>query len=106
MAVRSDGRPSLTKLKVLEHFGSEATYVELELVTGRTHQIRVHMSHHGHPVVGDKTYGVRKEEFKLDGQLLHAYKIGFVHPVSGEYMEFEAEIPDYYKNVLYILRNK
>lgn len=100
-----NSREAVTHYNVLERFG-KYTYVECILETGRTHQIRVHMSHHGHPVVGDKTYGVRKEEFKLDGQLLHAYKIGFIHPVSGEYMEFEAEIPDYYKNVLYILGNK
>ena len=100
-----NSREAVTHYNVLERFG-KYTYVECILETGRTHQIRVHMSHHGHPVVGDKTYGVRKEEFKLDGQLLHAYKIGFVHPVSGEYMEFEAEIPEYYKNALYILRNK
>ncbi len=63
------------------------------------------MSKNGHPIVGDKTYGVKKEEFNLAGQLLHAYKVGFIHPVSGEYMEFVSELPDYYMNVLDRLRN-
>ena len=62
------------------------------------------MSKHGHPIVGDKTYGVKKEEFNLKGQLLHAYKVGFVHPITGEYMEFTSELPDYFKKVLYKLR--
>ena len=106
MAVNyKNSREAVTHYNVLERLG-KYTFVECILETGRTHQIRVHMSYHGHPVVGDKTYGVRKEEFKLEGQLLHAYKIGFIHPITGRYMEFETEIPDYYKNVLYILRNR
>ena len=64
------------------------------------------MSKNGHPIVGDKTYGVKKEEFALNGQLLHAYKVGFIHPETGEYMEFTSELPDYYQKVLSILRNR
>lgn len=100
-----NSREAVTHFNVIERLG-KYTFVECVLETGRTHQIRVHMSHHGHPVVGDKTYGVQKEPFKLDGQLLHAYKIGFIHPVSGEYMEFTADLPEYYKKVLYNLENK
>ena len=76
------------------------SYVECILETGRTHQIRVHMAHIGHPVVGDDVYGVKKEKFRLDGQLLHAYLLGFKHPKSGEYMEFTAPLPAYFEKVL------
>ena len=100
-----NSREAVTHYNVLERFG-KYTFVECILETGRTHQIRVHMSHHKHPVVGDKTYGVQKEPFNLDGQLLHAYKIGFIHPVTSEYMEFTADLPDYFEKVLYNLKNK
>lgn len=99
-----NSREAVTNFRVLERYG-RYTFVECILETGRTHQIRVHMSKNGHPIVGDKTYGVKKEEFNLAGQLLHAYKVGFIHPVSGEYMEFVSELPDYYMNVLDRLRN-
>ena len=99
-----NSREAVTNFRVLERYG-RYTFVECILETGRTHQIRVHMSKNGHPIVGDKTYGVKKEEFNLAGQLLHAYKVGFIHPVSGEYMEFVSELPDYYINVLDRLRN-
>ena len=99
-----NSREAVTNFRVLERYG-RYTFVVCILETGRTHQIRVHMSKNGHPIVGDKTYGVKKEEFNLAGQLLHAYKVGFIHPVSGEYMEFVSELPDYYMNVLDRLRN-
>lgn len=99
-----NSRKAVTDFRVIERYG-RYTFVECILETGRTHQIRVHMSKNGHPIVGDKTYGVKKEEFNLAGQLLHAYKVGFIHPVSGEYMEFVSELPDYYMNVLDRLRN-
>ena len=99
-----NSREAVTNFRVLERYG-RYTFVECILETGRTHQIRVHMSKNGHPIVGDKTYGLKKEEFNLTGQLLHAYKVGFIHPVSGEYMEFVSELPDYYMNVLDRLRN-
>lgn len=99
-----NSREAVTNFRVIERYG-RYTFVECILETGRTHQIRVHMSKNGHPIVGDKTYGVKKEEFNLAGQLLHAYKVGFIHPASGEYMEFVSELPDYYMNVLDRLRN-
>ena len=68
--------------------------------TGRTHQIRVHAKHLGHPVVGDPVYGVKKQKFKLNGQLLHAYRLSLKHPATGEEMTFEAPLPDYFKQVL------
>ncbi|MCI5893131.1 MAG: RluA family pseudouridine synthase [Clostridiales bacterium] len=100
-----NSREAVTNYNVLERFG-KYTFVECILETGRTHQIRVHMSKNGHPIVGDKTYGVKKEEFNLKGQLLHAYKVGFIHPTSHEYMEFTSDLPEYYANVLEVLRNK
>lgn len=99
-----NSRHAVTHYRVLERFG-RYTFVECRLETGRTHQIRVHMSQNRHPIVGDKTYGVKKEEFSLNGQLLHAYKVGFIHPLSGEYMEFVSELPPYFEKVLKILRN-
>lgn len=100
-----NSREAVTHYSVIERLG-KYSFVECVLETGRTHQIRVHMSHNGHPIVGDRKYGVKKEEFSLDGQLLHAYKIGFVHPILKKYMEFSAPLPDYFQKVLYILKNK
>ena len=98
-----NSREAVTDYRVLDRF-LKYTLVECVLKTGRTHQIRVHMSKNGHPIVGDKTYGVKKEEFSLKGQLLHAYKIGFIHPETKKYMEFLSESPEYFKNVLKSLR--
>lgn len=100
-----NSREAVTHYRVLERF-KRYTFIECVLETGRTHQIRVHMSHNGHPIVGDKTYGVKKDEFKLEGQLLHACKIGFIHPVAREYMEFESPLPDYFERVLECLRKR
>ncbi len=100
-----NSRDAVTHYNVIERF-SGYTFIECILETGRTHQIRVHMSNGGHQIVGDKTYGVKKDEFKLAGQLLHAYKLGFIHPTTKEYMEFTSEIPDYFEKVLYILRQR
>ncbi len=99
MAVVQGGRDAVTHYKVLEIY-DRYTLLECILETGRTHQIRVHMSYIGHSIVGDKTYGRQKEEFKLSGQLLHAKTIGFVHPVTDEYMEFSSDIPEYFSQVL------
>ena len=104
MAVCAGGREAVTHYHVMEHFGNEYTLAECVLETGRTHQIRVHMASIGHSVVGDKTYGIKKERFNLAGQLLHAATLGFVHPKSGEYMEFSAPIPDHFENILEKLR--
>ena len=98
-----NSRNAITHYFVLERFG-KYTYIKCRLETGRTHQIRVHMSKNGHPIVGDDVYGRKKEEFRLNGQLLHAYKVGFIHPVTGEYMEFERAVPKYFEDVLNRLR--
>lgn len=100
-----NSREAITHYRILESLGTYS-FIECVLETGRTHQIRVHMSHNGHPIVGDRTYGVRREEFNTEGQLLHAYKLGFIHPVSGEYMEFTSELPDYFERILKILRDR
>ncbi len=99
------GRTAVTHYRVLEPLG-KLTHVELRLETGRTHQIRVHMAYIGHPLLGDPVYGPKKQLFSLEGQMLHAGVLGFVHPVSGEYMEFRAEPPAYFGKILDILRSK
>lgn len=81
------------------------THIKCILETGRTHQIRVHMAYIGHPVSGDDVYGNKKEKVNFNGQCLHARKIGFIHPSSGEYMEFTSDLPDYFKNFLKKLEN-
>ncbi|MDP9751622.1 RluA family pseudouridine synthase [Thermoanaerobacter pentosaceus] len=105
MAVIEDGRYALTLYKVLERF-KENTLIEAVIKTGRTHQIRVHMAFIGHPVVGDPVYGFKKQKFKLKGQALHSRVLGFIHPTKGVYMEFEAPLPEYFKKLIEILRNK
>ena len=98
-----NGKPAVTHYKVLERFG-QYTYIECRLETGRTHQIRVHMTSIGHPLLGDTVYGSSKNPFHLQGQTLHAMILGFLHPVTGEYMEFEAPLPDYFLKLLEKLR--
>ncbi len=98
-------RIAKTDYKVLEQFKSDNySLVRCDLHTGRTHQIRVHMAYIKHPVVGDMTYGSKNQRFKLNGQLLHAQKLSFVHPRTNELMEFEAPLPDYFEAVLKKLR--
>ncbi|SHH44680.1 23S rRNA pseudouridine1911/1915/1917 synthase [Clostridium collagenovorans DSM 3089] len=99
MAIVKDGKRAVTHYEVLERYES-CTLVKCNLETGRTHQIRVHMAYIGHPLVGDKIYGYKKQRFKLQGQMLHAKKLGFTHPKSNEYVEFESELPKYFKDVL------
>ncbi len=98
-----NSRSAVTHYKVLERFG-EYTFVECRLETGRTHQIRVHMQHIGHPVIGDEVYSGGKNPFGLHTQALHAVEIGFVHPVSGKTMSFSCPIPDYMEAILERLR--
>lgn len=104
MAVRSDGKHAVTHYRVLQHF-REYTYIECELETGRTHQIRVHMASIGHPLLGDEVYAPgRKCPFSLQGQTLHAMTIGFIHPSTGAYLEVEAPLPEYFTHLLSILQ--
>lgn len=100
-----NGRHAVTHYKVLERFG-DYTYIECELETGRTHQIRVHMSSIGHPILGDTVYGSAKCPYKLQGQTLHAKILGITHPTTGEYMEFDAPLPEYFSDLLQRLRRK
>ena len=100
MAVVKGGREAHTEFTVLKRFKEGYTYIEIELKTGRTHQIRVHMSHIGFPVVGDDVYSSGKNPFGVTSQMLHAKKLGFVHPTKNEYMEFEAPIPEEFERVL------
>lgn len=100
-----NGRHAVTHYRVLERFG-DFTYIECQLETGRTHQIRVHMSSIGHPILGDDVYGPAKCPFKLEGQTLHAKILGIVHPTTLEYMEFDAPLPVYFENLLRKLRKK
>ena len=105
MTVRSDGKRAVTHCKVLKRFG-QYTYVECRLETGRTHQIRVHMAHVHHPLLGDEGYaGRRKSPFVTQGQCLHAGILGFVHPRSGEYIETNAPLPRYFEEILSKLDN-
>jgi len=99
-----NGKPAVTHYKVIQAF-EKYSYIECVLETGRTHQIRVHMSSINHPLLGDVIYGGRLSEFKLDGeplcgQTLHARILGFKHPVTGTYLEFEAPLPEYFKKLL------
>ena len=101
-AVTAKGKPALTRFQVLERFG-DYSLVELQLETGRTHQIRVHMAYIGHPVAGDEVYGPRKT-LKGHGQFLHAKTLGFTHPRTGEVMEFSVEVPEIFQKTLEQLR--
>ncbi|MBR7110651.1 MAG: RluA family pseudouridine synthase [Clostridia bacterium] len=103
MAVTKDGRVAVTDFKVVERF-KKYTLVEFSLRTGRTHQIRVHAKHIGHPVVGDKTYNKAEDKLGAGGQLLHAVGLGFIHPTTGKRMEFKSELPDYFANILEKIR--
>ncbi len=101
--ISKNGKDAVTHYRVLERFCGY-TYVECRLETGRTHQIRVHMASIGHPLLGDQVYGPAKQPFRLNGQTLHAGVLGFIHPRSGEYMEFSAPLPDYFEELLAKLR--
>lgn len=105
MAVVKDGKEAITNYKVIERFKNN-TLVECRLETGRTHQIRVHMAHLHHPLIGDQVYGYKKQRFKLQGQALHAKKLGFIHPTTGEYMEFDSPLPEYFQEILDKLRKE
>ncbi len=103
MAVNErNGKRAVTHYRVLKRF-SGYTYLECELETGRTHQIRVHMASIGHPLLGDEVYSNRKSPFRLEGQTLHAKILGFLHPSTGAYLETDAPLPEYFRHLLEIL---
>jgi len=103
MAVIADGRPAVSNYQVLERYHNY-TLVKVELLTGRTHQIRVHFAYIKHPVVGDPLYGSGKKHFNMDSQALHAHLLGFNHPRTGKYLEFTSPLPEYFQDILVSLR--
>ena len=101
MAVEyKNGKRAVTHYRVLDHLNRQFNYVECQLETGRTHQIRVHMASIGHPLLGDEIYGPKNGRKGLKGQCLHARVLGFIHPRPGKYIEFEAPLPEYFKELL------
>ena len=99
-------KPAVTNITVLDSFfykNTNYSYIEARLKTGRTHQIRVHMAHIGHPLVGDTVYGHKKQPFKTDGQVLHALELGFEHPTTGEQKHFVTPLPPYFRNLRNLL---
>lgn len=105
MAVVKNGKHAITHYKVIERF-ENYTLVECNLETGRTHQIRVHMAKILHPLVGDLIYGYKKQKFNLKGQVLHAKKLGFIHPSTNKYIEFISPLPDYFEKLLTKLKKE
>lgn len=105
MGIVPDGKRAVTHYKVLEVYKS-STLVKCVLETGRTHQIRVHMASIGHPLVGDTVYGFKKQKYKVQGQMLHARTLGFIHPRTKKYMEFSKELPEEFKNLLNKIRSE
>ena len=106
MAVEKEGKPAITHFKVLERYQKDnCTLLEVKIETGRTHQIRVHLSYIGYPVIGDITYSNGKNKWGVIGQCLHAKSLKFKHPITGKEMKIEAELPDYFKEILKQLRD-
>ena len=104
---QKNSRVAITHIKVLRrYYSSNVTLVEATLETGRTHQIRVHMSSIGHPLVGDEVYGSKDTKFAVHGQMLHAKILGFIHPTTNNYIEFDSKLPDYFEKILEKLENK
>ena len=104
MDIVEDGRRAVTHYEVLEQYDKGVSLIKCTLETGRTHQIRVHMASVGHPLIGDMIYGFKKQKFKIEGQALHAKTLGFIHPKSGEYVEFTSELPEYFEELIKKLR--
>ena len=102
----SKGKYAATNYCVKEQFGTKYSHIVCQLETGRTHQIRVHMTSLGHPLLGDTVYGPKKDPFQLTGQTLHAGVLGFKHPTTGEYMEFSSELPEYFCELMQKFRNQ
>lgn len=105
IGISEDGKRAVTHYEVLERYNGY-TLIKCVLETGRTHQIRVHMASIGFPLVGDPLYGFKRQKFKLAGQALHAKTLGFIHPRTGEYMEFTSELPEYFSDLINKLRNE
>ena len=100
MDVDKDGKEAITHFKVLGRYKNKYTLLQINLETGRTHQIRVHLSHIGYPIIGDEVYSNGKNEWNISGQCLHAWKLEFIHPITGKKISLEAEIPEYLKNII------
>ncbi len=100
MAVTKSGKPAITHFKVLKRYSNQYTLLELKIDTGRTHQIRVHLSEIGHPVVGDEVYSNGKNPFGVKGQMLHSRRIEFTHPTTQERMVIEAPLPKYFQEII------
>ena len=106
MAVDKKGKEAITHFKVLNRFDNKYTLLEINIETGRTHQIRVHLSHIGYPIIGDEVYSNGKNEWNIKGQCLHAKSLDFKHPITEKQMHVEAELPKYFKNILQELENR
>lgn len=104
-AIVEGGRRAVTHYEVLERYRN-TTLIKCNLETGRTHQIRVHMASISHPLVGDNLYGLKKQKYKMDGQMLHAKVLGFIHPRTKEYMEFSSELPENFEKLIQNLRKE
>ena len=100
MDVNKEGKEAITHFKVLRRYKNKYTLLQINLETGRTHQIRVHLSYIGYPIIGDEVYSNGKNEWGIKGQCLHAWKLEFMHPITKEKISLEAEIPEYLKNIL------
>lgn len=100
MDVDKDGKEAITHFKVLGRYKNKYTLLQINLETGRTHQIRVHLSHIGYPIIGDEVYSNGKNEWNVSGQCLHAWKLEFNHPITGKKISLEAEFPEYLKNII------
>ena len=101
MAVARNGKEAITHFKVLKRsYENDCTLLEVKIETGRTHQIRVHLSYIGHPVIGDDVYSNGKNKWGIKGQCLHAQNLKFKHPITGKQMDIQAELPDYFKKII------
>ena len=99
MDVDKNGKEAITHFKVLKRY-KDCTLLEINIETGRTHQIRVHLSHIGYPIIGDEVYSNGKNRWNIEGQCLHAKSLDFKHPITGKQMHIEAELPEYFKKIL------
>ena len=106
MAVDKNGKEAITHFKVLKRYNEKYTLLEINIETGRTHQIRVHLSHIGYPIIGDDTYSNGKNEWGVIGQCLHAKSLKFKHPITGREMLIEAKLPEYFQKILENLEGK